>query len=42
MQSVQNSKRSLEETFQTGASILAGMADQRERLKVRAYAASQP
>ena len=34
MQSVQNSKRSLEETFQTGASILSGMADQRERLKV--------
>ena len=33
-QSVQNSKRSLEETFQTGAGILASMADQRERLKV--------
>ena len=32
--SIQQSKRTLEETFQTGAGILTGMADQRERLKV--------
>ena len=34
MQHIQNSKRSLEETFATGASILTNMADQRDRLKV--------
>ena len=33
-QHIQNSKRSLEETFATGASILTSMADQRDRLKV--------
>jgi Golgi SNAP receptor complex protein 2 len=31
---VQNSKRALEEAFQTGTAILTNMAGQRERLKV--------
>ena len=38
MQHIQNSKRSLEETFATGASILTSMADQRDRLKVGCHA----
>lgn len=32
---VQNSKRVLEEAFQTGTAILTNMSGQRERLKVR-------
>lgn len=35
MSYVQNSKRVLEETFQTGTAILTNMAGQRERLKAR-------
>ena len=32
---VQNSKRVLEEVFQTGTAILTNMSGQRERLKAR-------
>ncbi len=39
MSYVNNSKRTLEEAFQTGTAVLTNMSGQRERLKVCSVAA---